>query len=266
MGSILGGGGAGNKRKRLRSPATAGRWVKSKSASNNSSVTCELFNGKGGCGWTLCKRSHKCKECGSRDHGLAECPSKDRKKSWCEAGGTGVTVEQVEIVEVASLANENIFCQFMRTYPCLPAPPRPNTFIKFRLADASKPSLTNSPSPLKPTVWATLLSQYLGGLRINLLIILRFGAELGYEGPSNTFILSNNLASALEDPTIIEKKLQEDLALGRVTQLQGTPTPPYICSPLGLVLSMTVAGEEFITFLILAENRSTITSQTELAS
>ncbi len=66
-------------------------------------------------------------------------------------------------------------------------------------------------------------------------MILRFGAELCYEGPSNAFILSDNLASAFEDLAIIEKKLQEDLASGRVTQLQGAPTPPYICSPLGLV-------------------------------
>ncbi len=35
-------------------------------------------------------------------------------------------------------------------------------------------------------------------------MVLRFGAELGYEGP-DAFILSDNLASALEDPTIIEK-------------------------------------------------------------
>ncbi len=66
-------------------------------------------------------------------------------------------------------------------------------------------------------------------------MIFRFKVELGYEGPSNAFILCDNLASALEDPAIIKKKLLEDLAFGRVTQLQGVPTPPYICSPLGLV-------------------------------
>lgn len=65
-------------------------------------------------------------------------------------------------------------------------------------------------------------------------MILRFGAKLGYVGPP-AFSLSDNLASALQDPTIIEKKLQEDLASGRVTQVQDPPTPPFICSPLGLV-------------------------------
>ena len=150
----------------------------------------------------------------------------------------GVTEEQVEIVEVASyIANRNDLYEFIRTFPCLPAPPRPNTSIRFRLADASKPPLTNSPSPLKPSAWASFLSKYpkSGGLRIHLLMILRFGAELGYDGPSNAFILSENLTSALQDPTIIENKLQRDLASRRVIQLQGPPTPPYICSPLGLV-------------------------------
>ena len=73
-------------------------------------------------------------------------------------GGTEVVAEEVEVVEVASLANRNDLYQFMRTYLCLPAPPRLNTFIKFRLADASKPPLTNLPSPLKPRAWADLLA------------------------------------------------------------------------------------------------------------
>ncbi len=144
-------------------------------------------------------------------------------------------VNQVEIVEVASLANGNVLCQFTHAYPCLPAPPRPDTRIKFRPANASKPPLMNTPSPLKPTAWATLLSQYPRGVRIHLSMIFCFGAELGYKGPSNAFILSDNLALALKDLAIIEKKLQEDLASGHVTQLQGAPTLPYICLPLGLV-------------------------------
>ena len=65
-------------------------------------------------------------------------------------GGKAVVAEKVEVVEVASLANRIDLYQFMHAYPCLPAPPRPNTIIKFRLADAFKPPLTNSPSPLKP--------------------------------------------------------------------------------------------------------------------
>ena len=148
-------------------------------------------------------------------------------------GGTEVVAEEVKVVEVASLANRNGLYQFMRAYPCLPALARLNKIIKFRLANASKSPLTNSPPPLKPRAWANLLARYPGSLRIHLPMVLRFGAELGYEGP-DAFILSDNLASALEDLTIIDKKLQEDLASGRVT-LVHQPSRPFICSPLGLV-------------------------------
>ncbi len=57
-------------------------------------------------------------------------------------------------------------------------------------------------------------------------MILCFGAELGYEGPLDAFILLDNLASALKDPPIIDKKLTEDLALGRVVEIEKS-TPPF---------------------------------------
>ncbi len=64
-------------------------------------------------------------------------------------------------------------------------------------------------------------------------MVLRFGVELGYKGPDN-FILSDNLALAMEDPTIIKKKLQEDLASGRLTPVHQFSCQ-FICSLLGLV-------------------------------
>ncbi len=64
-------------------------------------------------------------------------------------------------------------------------------------------------------------------------MILRFGAQLGYEG-LNAFILSKNLASALADTGIIDKKLAEDLRCRRVEEVTN-PTLPFISSPLGLV-------------------------------
>ena len=143
-------------------------------------------------------------------------------------------MDDLGFVELASLANKTPLHRFIDSFPCLPAPPRPNNFVKFRLADASKPPLTKSPSPLIPSAWASLLCHYPGGLKIHLPMILRFGAELGYQGPPDAFILSKNLSSALEDPAIIDKKLTEDLALGRVVEVE-SPTPPFICSPLGLV-------------------------------
>lgn len=143
----------------------------------------------------------------------------------------GVVLE-VEIVEI-TLANRNDFYQFMRAYPCLPTPSRPNTSIKFRLTDAFKPPLTNLRSLLKSSAWADLLAQYPGGLQMHLPMVLRFEAELGYQDP-DAFILLENLASALEDPLIIEKKLQEDLALGLVVPVHQS-SRPFICSILSLV-------------------------------
>ncbi len=78
-----------------------------------------------------------------------------------------------------------------------------------------------------------LLARYQGSLRIHLPMVLRFRAELGYESP-DAFILSDNLASALEDTTIIKKKLKGDQASGRVTPVY-QPSRPFIYSPLGLV-------------------------------
>ncbi len=67
-----------------------------------------------------------------------------------------------------------------------------------------------------------------------LLMVLQFRVKLGYKGP-DAFILLGKLASALEDPTIIEKKLQGDLASSCVTPVY-QPSRPFICSLLGLLL------------------------------
>lgn len=140
----------------------------------------------------------------------------------------------VEIVNVAIANETKSVHQFINAFPCLPAPSRPNTTTtRFRLADASQAPLKESPSPLKPTAWADLLQAYPGPLRVHLPMILRFGVELGYQGPQDAFILSKNLASALENPTIIDNKLAEDLAAKQVIEV--TSVPPFISSPLGLV-------------------------------
>ncbi len=146
----------------------------------------------------------------------------------------GTMKELVDVVKVASLANKNSLYQFICAFLCFFAPPRPNTAIRFRLADASKPPLTNSSSLLKPSAWADLPLKYLGALRIHLPMILRFGAELGYESPLDAFILSDYLVSAHKDLPIIDKKLTEDMALSQVVEVE-KPTAPFICSPSGLL-------------------------------
>ncbi len=104
----------------------------------------------------------------------------------------------MDIVEIASLTNKNSLHQFICAFLCLFAPQKPNTIIRFKLADASKLSLTNFSSLLRPSPWADLLSKYPGALRIHLPMDFRFGAKLGYKGPLDAFILSDNLATALK--------------------------------------------------------------------
>lgn len=77
-----------------------------------------------------------------------------------DAGGTGMTVEPVEIVEVASLSNQNSLHQFLRAYPYFPELFRPNTVINIRFANALKPLLIKSLFLLKPSAWADLLIKH----------------------------------------------------------------------------------------------------------
>ena len=64
-----------------------------------------------------------------------------------------------------------------------------------------------------------------------LVLILHFGALIGYKGPKST-IISSNLRSALLEPRIIQKKLEQDLASGQIIFI--ALTIPLILSSLGL--------------------------------
>jgi hypothetical protein len=98
--------------------------------------------------------------------------------------------------------------------------------------DSHQPPLNNSPSPFILPSWEALLSQYPGSLPVTLAGILKYGCQLGYNGPLQ-FILSQNLKSAYIDQSTISDKLTLDLALRRV--VSRTPSFPFISSPLGLV-------------------------------
>jgi hypothetical protein len=73
---------------------------------------------------------------------------------------------------------------------------------------------------------------YPGGRLPQLLYnIITYGAQLGYTG-SPKHVLSDNLASAREDPDTITTQLYDDLRLGRVSPHNGGA--PFFSSPLGL--------------------------------
>lgn len=139
----------------------------------------------------------------------------------------------VHIATFIAFTDDLSLPKFMNAFLCLPAPPRPNTTNRFKLVDASRTTLCNSPSPLKPSAWAELLNAYPGLLQIYLPMILCFGAQLGYKGPE-ALILSKNLASALVDTEIIDKKLADDLKSRKVEEVLN-PNLPFISSPLGLI-------------------------------
>ena len=122
--------------------------------------------------------------------------------------------------------------QFIISHSCILASPRPNITVLFKIYDDSKLSLHNSPSPLNVHAWQSLLNNYPGNLPTTLIRILQYGTLLGYDGPE-TLILSDNQESVHLSPGVINSKLQSDLADGRIVCT--TASPPYICSPLGLV-------------------------------
>lgn len=163
------------------------------------------------------------------------CSEKEEKSWQCNTESTRV-IEQVEIVEIASLANRNVFHKFIYAFLCLLAFSRLNTFTTFRLANTLKPLLTNSLCHSSQLPRWTFYSQYpnLSGFKIHLPIISSFGAKLDYKGSSNAFILSENLVSVLKDMTIIKTKLNKDLASGHIKKVQ-RPTFLFIFLSLSLV-------------------------------
>jgi hypothetical protein len=94
--------------------------------------------------------------------------------------------------------------------------------------DANQPLLNNSPSPFILPSWKALLSQYPGSLPVTLAGILKYGCQIGYNGPPQ-LILSQNLKSAHIDQSTISDKLISDLALRRV--VSRTPSFPFHLVP-----------------------------------
>lgn len=71
-------GTSSRRQKRSKSPATSSKPSRGSDA-NNQSIICNGFNGRNGCSYPSCKRDHKCKECGSRDHGESHCWTKTQR-------------------------------------------------------------------------------------------------------------------------------------------------------------------------------------------
>ena len=87
--------------------------------------------------------------------------------------------------------------------------------------------------PLRWEGWKNWLQKHPDHLyREVALDIIRYGARLGYAGPKQK-ILSDNLSSANDAPTVLSEDLQHQIRQGRVTKLDVLPEH-FISSPLGL--------------------------------
>jgi hypothetical protein len=89
--------------------------------------------------------------------------------------------------------------------------------------------LADSPSPLRPLAWSTLLRGYPGNLPAILQGILTYGTEIGPSSPMLSSVCKNHLSSR-DNEDLISEKIVTDLALGRIQT-----TDSAVTSPLGLV-------------------------------
>ena len=89
--------------------------------------------------------------------------------------------------------------------------------------------LADSPSPLRPLAWSTLLHRYPGNLPVILQGILTYEAEIGPSLPMLPNVCKNHLSSH-DNEDLISQKIITDLALGRIQA-----TNSAVTSPLGLV-------------------------------
>ena len=97
----------------------------------------------------------------------------------------------------------------------------------------------NSNCPLRIESFLKLLNDYPSPeFPILLAQIIRYGAKVGYNGPTNTRVRRPNHPSAEYNASIISKEIAKELSLGRLRKVQELPDK-YYCSPLGLVPKVT---------------------------
>jgi Reverse transcriptase (RNA-dependent DNA polymerase) len=128
-------------------------------------------------------------------------------------------------------------CKEQRVHSIRPAaipPERPNTKPLFRLL-AHKKEIFNSECPLRISSFIELLDNYPSPEFPALLAdIIKYGAKIGYSGPSHVKIRRPNHPSAKVNVDTISEEISKELSLGRLRKLEKLPKQ-YYCSPLGLV-------------------------------
>lgn len=123
--------------------------------------------------------------------------------------GSTLSVSSSELTVFTS-ARSSILNLFVSKFPCYPAPPRPNTLVRFPIADITKAPLVQSPSPFILPAWGILHRHYSGPLYLWLVLVLQFGCLLRYTGPP-AHVHLEDLVSARLDPQIMTQKLKDEL-------------------------------------------------------
>ena len=82
------------------------------------------------------------------------------------------------------------------------------------------------------------------------------GFKLGFNGTQQS-VLSGNLTSALDNPAVIDKKLDKETAMGRIAgPFLSPPFANFRCSPLGIVPKKTFGEFRLIHHLSYPDNSS----------
>jgi hypothetical protein len=125
-----------------------------------------------------------------------------------------------------------LVCSDPPLYPTTSTLRQPQYPFAFPLTAPCAPNLTHR-GPLKSSGWEHRLRNHPNRAYVHsLLDIIAFGAKLGYTGPDQ-FLLSENLPSALFQPTVLSEDINKRIAAGQIRRLHCLPAK-YICSPLGL--------------------------------
>ena len=109
----------------------------------------------------------------------------------------------------------------------------------FRGSTGKTPANSDRPPSLPTPVKLTPLVKFLAGYPADLVTYITSGFSMGFplhfQG-RRSFFIPNNLTSALENPTFVDKKLGQELAADRIAgPFTSLPFQFFCVSPLGLI-------------------------------
>lgn len=111
-------------------------------------------------------------------------------------------------------------------------------------------------TPINVNCLKRLLTSYNKKEAIYLLNGFKFGFSLHYEGPRKAR-MSQNLKSALANPTLVREKIHKEIAAGRMAgPFNIKPFKHFIVSPVGLVPKKTPGDFRLIHHLSFPEGES----------